>query len=109
MGTKEYIGIAVVVIPIVIALFRLFWGMGSVQNRIKQTGHDETIKQVVDVAINAAEQWAANSELTSEQKKAKAMDLAKLAAMKLGVPAYLLEDEMVSGYIESAIAKLNDR
>lgn len=109
MELQDYIGIAVVVIPIAIALFRLFWGMGSVQERIKQTGYDETIKQVVDVAINAVEQWAKNNtDLTSEQKKAKAMDLAKLAAMKLGVPAALLNDELVSGYIESAIARLNE-
>ena len=106
---KEYIGIAVLVLPVVVAIVRWIWQLGSVQARVEQSHHAQTIEKVVETAIHAAEKWAIKhkDDMTSEKKKEMAMSFVKSAASKLGVPKSVLEDEIVSGFIEATLLKLH--
>ena len=113
---KEYIGIAVVVIPVMVAIVRWIWKLGGVQARVEQSHYAQTIEKVVETAIYAVEKWAINfksdgeegKKANSEKKKEMAMSFVKSAANKLGVPKSILEDEVVSGFIEATLLKLND-
>ena len=109
MQAQEIAAIVAVVLPVVLAVARYVWQLGSVQAWMKKSHHALMIQSIVDTAINATEQLAkkVDPKLTSADKKAKAMEFAKATATKMGVPAKLIDDAVISGFIESALSKVD--
>jgi hypothetical protein len=107
---EEIIAIIVVAVPLLAIVARYFWKLGSVQDWIKKTKYEEIINTIVEQAINSTEVWAnkqkkSGGEATSSEKLDRTVESIMEQAKAFGVPAKLLQDDVVNQWIESALLK----
>jgi hypothetical protein len=108
--------ILALLMPVIIVVVKYLLNLSSTQKLIQKSGQQDLINNLAVTAIDSAEKWAmsvakkadGDASPTSADKKSMAAKFLLEQGKAYGLPAAILNENMVSGVIEALLLERDD-